>query len=134
MKEETLEQLEKIVEKDSRYITEAYEFVFAALAYTQKKFKKSRPSKEGKGEINHVSGIELLEGIRELALETYGPMAKSVFEHWGVRKTDDFGEIVFNLVDAKLLGKREEDRKKDFKEVYDFNEVFKKGYKIGSGV
>jgi uncharacterized repeat protein (TIGR04138 family) len=124
MKEETVTQLEKIIEKDPRYKVEAYGFVLTALTYTQKNFKKKK----------HVSGKELLEGIKELAIENYGPMAKSVFEHWGVRKTDDFGEIVFNLIDAKLLGKREEDRKEDFKDIYDFDKVFKKGYKIGSNV
>ncbi len=103
---------------------ESYGFVLTALTYTQKLFNKKK----------HVSGKELLEGIKELALENYGPMAKSVFEHWGVRKTDDFGEIVFNLIDAKLLGKREEDRREDFKDIYDFDKVFKKGYKIGSNV
>ncbi|MCH7761254.1 hypothetical protein IIA15_07660 [candidate division TA06 bacterium] len=122
MKEETLVLIENILEKDPRYKTEAYGFVLAALTFTQKRFNKKK----------HVSGRELLEGIRELALDTYGPMTKSVFNFWGVRKTEDFGEIVFNLVETKLLGRREEDRKEEFKDVYDFEKAFRKGYKIGS--
>ncbi len=118
MRKEALHSIEQIVEQDPRYKPEAYAFLFAALSYTQAKLAKPR----------HVTGRELLEGIRELALERYGKMAKTVFEHWGVRKTDDFGEIVFNLVDAGLLGKTEEDKKEDFKDVYNFEDAFEKGY------
>lgn len=120
MPEETLSAIEQIVEADPRYGAEAYAFLFAALSYAQSKYNKPR----------HVTGKELLEGIRELALERYGKMAKTVFEHWGVKKTDDFGEIVFNLVEAGLLGKTDEDKKEDFKDVYSFEDVFEKGYKF----
>lgn len=120
MRKEALHSIEQIVEQDPRYKPEAYAFLFAALSYTQAKFTKPR----------HVTGGELLEGIRELALERYGKMAKTVFEHWGVSKTDDFGEIVFNLVDAGLLGKTEEDKKEDFKDVYSFEDAFEKGYRF----
>jgi len=121
MESEARSAIEVIVEKDPRYKTEAYAFVFAALSYIQTKLNKPR----------HVTGKELLEGIRELALDRYGKMAKTVLEHWGVKKTDDFGEIVFNLVEAGLLGKTDKDRKEDFKDVYDFEEVFEKGYELG---
>ncbi len=120
MRKEALHNIEEIAGKDRRYKAEAYAFLFAALSYTQSKLNKPR----------HVTGRELLDGIRELALERYGKMAKTVFEHWGVTKTDDFGEIVFNLVEAGLLGKTEEDKKEDFKDVYDFEDVFEKGYRF----
>lgn len=120
MPKKALSTIEGIVKNDPRYKVEAYAFLFAALSHTQTKLNKPR----------HVTGRELLEGIKELALEKYGKIARTVLEHWGVRKTDDFGEIVFNLVEAGLLGKTDEDKKEDFKDVYDFEEVFDKGYQF----
>ncbi len=116
-----IEVLRKIVEKDKRYPLEAYYFVLEALQFTRKKLHKEK----------HVTGNELLEGIKDLALSHYGPMAKVVFEHWGIKKTVDFGNIVFNMVNEKVLSKTEEDSINDFKDVYDFDEVFVKDYQIG---
>jgi uncharacterized repeat protein (TIGR04138 family) len=113
--------LRPIVEKDPRYKAEAYAFVHDALGYTWQRLDQRR----------HITGRELLEGIRHLALERYGRMAKAVFNSWGVRTTDDFGAIVFNLVDAGLLSKTEEDHIEDFHDVYDFDEAFVGSYDIG---
>jgi uncharacterized repeat protein (TIGR04138 family) len=110
----------KIVEKDPRYPIEAYLFVIEALFYTRKKL----------GIDGHVTGKELLEGIKEVALRRYGSMATMVFEHWGIRETLDFGNIVFNMVNEKVLGKTEEDKLDDFKDIYDFDEVFVKKYTL----
>jgi len=74
-------EVEKIIKKDPRYKTDAYEFVMQALWFTQSALKRS----------THVTGKELLGGIKEFALEQYGPMAKVVFEHWGIRETCDSG-------------------------------------------
>jgi uncharacterized repeat protein (TIGR04138 family) len=112
------EKVEKIVEKDPRYKVAAYAFVMLALNYTLSKLDKPR----------HVSGRELLGGIKEFGLSQYGPMTKTVFDYWGVRTTRDFGEIVFNLVENKLLGKTEEDKLQDFDNAYDFEEEFVKKY------
>ncbi|NOX96773.1 MAG: hypothetical protein GXO98_01655 [Nitrospirae bacterium] len=109
-------KMEKIIEADSRYRVEAYSFVMEALAFTLRKLEKTR----------HVSGQELLEGIKEYALQQFGPMTRTVFEHWGVRCTEDFGEIVFNMVKAGLMGRTARDSKDDFKKGYDFREVFDK--------
>lgn len=114
-----MEVVKKICEKDPRYEPEAYAFVREALDYTTKIL--DRPS-EGPG--RHVSGRELLEGIRKYAIQEFGPMALTVLKTWGIGKTDDFGEIVFNLVDAEKLGKTEKDTKDDFIGVYDFQEAF----------
>jgi uncharacterized repeat protein (TIGR04138 family) len=108
-----IKNIEEIIQKDSRYKPDAYEFIMQSLWFTQKKLKKG----------GHVSGRELLEGVRELALEQYGPMARTVFEHWGVRRTQDLGEIVFNMVEKGVLGKTEEDSRNDFRDVYDFREA-----------
>lgn len=109
-----LETIEHIVKRDARYKIDAYNFVLQALNYTVSKLKKSR----------HVTGRELLEGIRQYVKEQFGPMARTVLEHWGINFTEDFGNIVFNLVDAKILSKTEEDSIEDFKDGYDFKEAF----------
>ncbi|TET63942.1 MAG: hypothetical protein E3J47_01140 [Candidatus Stahlbacteria bacterium] len=115
-----IQTLRKIVEKNPRYPVEAYLFVLEALFCTRKKFKKEK----------HVSGQELLEGIKDLALNRYGSTAKMVFNHWGIKKTVDLGDIVFNMVNAKLLSKTEEDSLDDFKDVYNFEDVFIKDYQF----
>jgi uncharacterized repeat protein (TIGR04138 family) len=104
-----------LAKKHRRYAPEAYLFVFDALDYTL----KSRG-----GGRKHLTGPELLEGMRRLALETFGLMARSVLERWGVRRTDDFGEIVFHLISVDLLQKTADDRKEDFSGVYDFADAF----------
>jgi uncharacterized repeat protein (TIGR04138 family) len=103
-----------VSQKHGRYKPNAYRFTLDAVHYTV----------QGLEEIRHVSGEELLQGIRRLALERFGPMAKTVFEQWGIQKTEDFGKIVFQLVDEGLLGKTEKDKLSDFSGAYDFNEAF----------
>ncbi len=104
-----------LVERDPRYKPAAYHFVFDALDHTL--------SNRGGGR-RHVSGAEIMEGVRSLALDRFGFLARSVFKHWGVTKTDDFGEIVFNLISADLLQKTADDRKEDFCDLYDFETAF----------
>ena len=109
------ETLEKMVQVDSRYDRQAYLFVREALDYTQKMVEK-----KSKEEVRHVSGQELLGGIRSYALEQFGPMAQMVFAEWGVQRCEDFGEIVFNMVESNLLAKTTQDSRDDFKNGYDF--------------
>ncbi len=109
-----------IAKNDKRYERGAYEFVRQALDHTLRTIRERNLPRESQ----HVSGKELLEGIREFALEQYGPMTLTLFHHWGVHSTEDFGEIVFNLVEYEVFGKTENDDKKDFSGVYDFREVF----------
>ena len=115
--------LKEILRKDPRYKLEAYSFLMSALNFTVSKFPEPR----------HVTGQELLQGIRRYGLEQFGPMTRTVFEHWGIKSTKDFGNIVFNLIDVGLLGKTEEDSIDDFKDVYDFEEAFDKDYKYKLG-
>jgi len=106
-----------LLAKDSRYAKGAYLFVQEGLAKAQKMFwTPSGP--------RHVSGTELLEGLRELAIETYGKQAKATLNSWGVFKCEDFGEIVFKLIEAGMLAKQETDTKKDFQGGYDFDAAF----------
>lgn len=124
MQEVSLEEvLEQILAKDSRYHRDAYFFVKDALDHTQKMVVKS-----AQGKLRHVTGQELLGGIRVFALQQFGPMAITVFDEWGIRSSSDFGEIVFNMVEGKLLAKTEHDTREDFKDGYDFLEVFRKPF------
>jgi uncharacterized repeat protein (TIGR04138 family) len=109
----------QIVAADPRYDRDAYQFVREGLDFTIKLHKKDATAAP-----QHVSGQELLTGIRQFALEQFGPLAKTVLEHWGIRRCEDFGEIVFNLVEKGVLGKTEQDSRNDFKGGYDFDEAF----------
>ena len=74
--------------------------------------------------MRHVAGPELLEGVRQYALREFGPMVLTVFESWGIRNCEDIGHMVFNLINAGIFGKTEEDSLEDFKNVYDFKDAF----------
>ena len=111
--------VEMIHEKDPRYKADAYAFVMEALSYTQKKFKAPR----------HVTGQQMLEGMKEFLLDQYGPLALTVLEYWGIKNTEDFGNIIFHLVANQILSKTEDDNFETFRQGYDFNEVFRIGYR-----
>jgi uncharacterized repeat protein (TIGR04138 family) len=111
---EIINRLDKIAEEDKRYVKEAYLFVLVALEYTVSKLPVRR----------HLSGQDLSKGIADFAREQYGYMAKTVLGNWGVRATKDYGEIVYLMIENGLLSKSEEDSKKDFAHVYDFNKEF----------
>ena len=113
------EKFRRLLQKDRRYDPEAYNFVYEALDFTLKNVVKS-PGRSSQ----HVSGTELLDGIRRYSIEEFGCLAQTVLESWGVRETRDFGEIVFNLVKHDLMGKQESDSKEDFHSLYDFEDVF----------
>lgn len=119
---DTWKKLQDVIKKDNRYSIQAYQFVFEALDYTASSLgKKYNSSKE---EERHVTGQELSEGIKQCVLERFGYMARKVLEQWGITKSADFGEIVFNLVESGLMGKTETDTREDFKDVYDFKQEF----------
>ena len=117
------EAVEQILAKDARFSRDAYVFVREALDFTQKLVVK-----EARGGIRHVSGQELLDGIRKFALEQFGPMVVTVFEEWGVKNCRDFGDIVFNMVEIGLLAKTDKDTRDDFQNGYDFTDAFRKPF------
>jgi len=117
------EALARIAAKDPRYHREAYLFVREALDYTQKTI-----GKDSRGRPRHVTGQELLAGIREFSLQQFGPMTKTVLEEWGIRVCQDFGEIVFNMVEVGWLAKTDKDSRADFRDGYDFDEAFCKPF------
>jgi uncharacterized repeat protein (TIGR04138 family) len=125
-KQNFTEAIEEIVALDRRYDAEAYSFVREGLDFTVKMLKKSA---HGAPEHRHVSGQELLEGLRRYALEQFGPMTKTVLDYWGIRQCADFGELVFNMVEKGVLGKTDKDSREDFKSGYDFEEAFVRPYR-----
>ncbi len=116
--------VDAIIAKDPRFAKGAYYFVRMGLDHTVKKIQKEKRARPKNMPGHHVSGRELLDGIRELAIEQYGPMAYTLFRRWGLSVSDNFGEIVFNLVEAKILGKTENDRQEDFNGGFSFEEAF----------
>ena len=112
----------RVLPGDDRYTLAAYLFIYEALVFTQKRLQRDDPNLEAGR--RHVSGQELLEGIREYATRMFGPLAPTVFRSWGLKATDDFGEMVFNLVEHQLLGKTDTDRREDFADGFDFDTAF----------
>lgn len=104
----------------------AYKFVFSALRFTQEQLGRDR-STEATG---HISGPELLDGIRRLGLQHFGMMSIVVFKTWGIHCTDDFGKIVFQLIEAGEMRKTDDDQLDDFLGVYEFSKVFQDDYTL----
>ncbi len=125
-------RLAEVVHRDPRYAYEAYEFVFEALHHAQKVLGRL-PREESSGEAGpqyHVSGPELLEGIRDLALREFGLMARTVFHMWGINSTADFGEIVFNLIDAELMSRTNQDQRSDFHDIFNLDQALVQTFRI----
>ena len=117
------EALDSIIASDPRYARDAYVFLRDALDFTTKQQKKLKGTT-----IRHVSGPELLEGVKVYALKEFGPLVMTVFGYWGVHACEDIGHMVFNLIGAGIFGKTEEDSLEDFKHVFDFHEAFVKPF------
>jgi uncharacterized repeat protein (TIGR04138 family) len=126
------DDLAGVLARDPRYSIQAYAFVFEALEYTksQKRRVPGRGRSGGRGlaRPRHVSGRELCEGARELALRQYGLLALAVLKQWGIRSTSDLGEIVFNLIASGDLEKAPGDSRSDFDNVFDFEAALRREF------
>lgn len=109
-----------------RYAPQAFNFVQEGLRHTVEQLSQSgaRSGSGGSEYGRHVNGQELCLGLRDFAISQYGLLARTVLEQWNVRRTDDFGQIVFLMVEAGLLRKTEDDDIEDFAGVFEFDEVF----------
>ena len=116
--------MDRIRLKERRYDERAYLFVLAALEYCQQKLPERR----------HITGQELAEGCRDLALERFGVMSRLVLDHWGIRQTADIGHIVFTLVDLGMLLSQPTDSREDFEGVFDFERAFERDYPWCAGI
>lgn len=149
-------QRQRIVQllcEDRRYAWEAYNFVREALFYAQEVLEmgaapdeeaepdtpfaqgkyerdKSSADRDGRRPERHLTGQQLCHAIRNYALDQYGYMAQAVLNHWGVRCTGDFGEIVYNLIKIEEMKQSPTDRREDFDDVYEFDDVFRRSYQI----
>ena len=106
------EDYTEILKKDDRYDSRAYDFVLEVIHVA---------STDAKG---HVTGQELLDYFRDMALDAYGPLTYTVLNDWGVRCCEDVGAIVFNLYDAKRIGKTDSDSPEDFVGGFNFKHEF----------
>jgi uncharacterized repeat protein (TIGR04138 family) len=122
-----VKSLQEVVQAVGIYPAEAYIFVQQGLTYTVQKIHAAQTDPSVS---RHVSGRDLSEGLRELALKQWGLMAQTVLARWNITSTMDFGRIVFAMVEHDLLQKTEEDRVEDFRHVYDFSTAFEKNYRI----
>ncbi|WP_437187347.1 Minf_1886 family protein [Planctomicrobium sp. SH668] len=113
----------------SKFHADAYRFIFEALHHTQQKLKRPTVS-DLNDERAHISGPELLYGVRDLALERYGLLSKNVFAYWGIKGTGDFGKIVFELIERGEMRKTDRDQLSDFVDVYDFDHALDRDYRI----
>ena len=120
------EAIAVLTESDPSYHPDAYFFLREGLDHAVKLRKRQV------GESGHVTGQQMCEGLRQLAIKAFGPMVPTVFEYWGVRKTDDFGEMVWKLIDLGVFGRTEADSRADFKNVYSFREAFVDPYIPGA--
>ena len=110
--------VESIIESDDRFAAESYYFLRDALDVTHRELKKRHGQDH---QAQHVSGRQLLEGIRQHALEEFGPMSLTVLTEWGITRCEDFGEIVFNIAErmmVEVLVKAFNKEKKEVREVY----------------
>jgi uncharacterized repeat protein (TIGR04138 family) len=121
--------LTTVIARDARYPIEAYAFVFEALEHTHKLRspvgRKGKARGAGKRDVNHVTGQELCEGARHLALEKYGPMSRTILARWNLHATSDLGNVVYNLISAGVMQKTPTDSREDFDNVYDFATTFR---------
>ena len=113
--------IESLARDRGQYSPQAYFFVLECLNYTLEKLRKA-------GHAGHITGHQLLDGILELGIKSFGFLGCAVFESWGLRKTDDFGDIVFDLVSVQLLSKQDTDTKADFEGGFDFANAFEGKY------
>lgn len=115
-----------IVNEDPRYEPAAYRFVREVLEHTVHAIRRANAGKDRPN--NHVTGRELMLGLKVYALNQFGPMTITVFDHWRVKTCADFGEIVFNLIDFGFFSKSDSDKREDFADVFDFHEAFVKPF------
>ncbi|MGA1194706.1 MAG: Minf_1886 family protein [Kiritimatiellia bacterium] len=118
------ETVEHLALENPKFDSNVYFFMREALDFTIKMLEKPAD-----GAARHVTGGELLDGIRKYALQEFGPITKTVLNRWGIERCEDFGEIVFIMVEKGVLGKTDEDRQEDFTGGYDFETAFCKPFR-----
>lgn len=114
------ERISQLRRRDRRYSRNGYFFVLDALDYTIESLGRDHET----GDCRHIGGKELLQGVQELAADKFGPLATVCLERWGIKTTEDVGEVVFNLIDSGLLSRRPADSRLDFVDGFAFEPTF----------
>lgn len=152
-----LQAMRDLLVEDTRYKIEAYQFIREALQYAHENLIDSPGEEDGdeaaaflpidqdvedefdddfddlpEQNPNHVTGQQLCEACRRYALQQYGYLAKMVLANWGVHKTGDFGDLVYNLIRIEQMRKSETDRREDFDDVYCFDNAFEPEFEFVS--
>jgi uncharacterized repeat protein (TIGR04138 family) len=122
--------LAEVLARDARYTIEAYAFLFEALEYTRAQLRRGRARFRAARvpphpASHHVSGQQLCEGARRLALEQYGQLAPMILASWGLHSTSNLGDLVYNLIATGAMEKTAADRRSDFDDVFDFDTAFR---------
>ena len=113
----------------SRFHRNAYRFIYEALQHTQKNLGRGLEVDDDEKSA-HISGPELLEGVKELGKKQFGLLTTTVFRQWGIKATDDFGHLVYELIERGEMRKTDRDELSDFFSVYSFSEEFEEKYEI----
>lgn len=121
------QSVDSIVKRDKRFDPQAYFFLKEALDFTLQRIAEA----DG-GKPRHVTGPDLLAGFRDHALEQFGPMALTLMREWNIRKCSDVGDMVFLLIEEQVFGKQDSDRREDFSEIFDFEEVLATPFQVSS--
>lgn len=133
--------LQQLVTKDSRYPVDAYLFIRETLAFAADSMELGstcdaseiiEENLDQNRRERHLTGQELCEAIRLYAVKQYGYMAKIVLNRWGIQQTGDFGEIVYNMIQAGIMKKSSRDERSHFDDVYCFDEAFENDFEICS--
>jgi len=117
---ELIDRIDQAVREDGRYSPEAFEFLQQGLELAS----RMRHGEKAGSEPRHVSGQELSHALRLLAIQRWGPLTLEVLRRWGIRRTRDFGEMVYLMIDLDVFGKQDNDDISDFDNVYEFDEAF----------
>jgi uncharacterized repeat protein (TIGR04138 family) len=140
MSRKSTPSIDTIVARDGRYPLEAYHFLQAGLEHTAVRVHGDRPEPAGKGEPKrrrpgprHITAVQLCDGLRDFAIQLWGPMALDVLAEWKITSTRDFGAMVYLLVDNGMLATHEDDAIADFDNVYDFKAAFG-DYRVSSAI
>ena len=126
------EHIQALCERDPRFSRDTYAFFYEVLDFTLKAAAQSDPPPRRSPAPRHVNARQLLDGLREYALQEFGPMARLTLKRLGVASCPDLGDIVFNLLGAGLLAKQPRDRREDFNTGYDFETAFSKPFRPAS--
>ena len=115
------------VARKTKYPIGAFVFVHNGLDYTVRHIHgtaEQETTDEARRKSRHITGQQLCRGLRDYAIDQYGLMARNVLKHWSIHSCNDFGQIVFTLIEAELMAKNEDDRMEDFNDAFDFSEAF----------